>query len=290
MRSIFRKSHWGREVLWGGYLLIAALIVGLGAAPASALTLDPNLVLSGVPNSDFPNGGGTLAGDPFPWLTLEVHTVGTGGAVTISGTASTQSSWFFSGIYLNIAGLESTLSDALWSGSDLTCSGCLFSAFSVASNKWKADGDGYFDSIIGFATPNDSASSDNRFSGTDTFSLTLTCSGDPDCASFNENSFNALSSPTNAQGSGSSSVSGFRIAAHLQGLPSSSSCAQAGFTLTEGSCTSTWIAGTGVNTTTGIQSVPEGPAAVPEPAVVTLVGMGLVGVGLLSRRLKAQKA
>src|SRR5437016_10741392 len=104
MGSIGHKSHWGREVLWAGYLLIAALIVGLAAAPASAsLTLNPNLVLSGVPNSNFPNGGGTLAGDPFPWLTLEVHTIGTG-AVTISGTASTQPSWFFSGIYLNIAG------------------------------------------------------------------------------------------------------------------------------------------------------------------------------------------
>ena len=259
---------------------MAAVALALSVSPAAALTLNPNLTISGVQNSNSPGGGGTLAGDPFPWLTLNITTVGTGGGVTIQGWSSVPPEWFYRALYLNIGNLESTLAGAQWAASDLQCTYCIYSTISVASNAQVADVNKFFDVFVAFETPNTSGDAWNRFSSNDMFSFTLTCTGDPDCASFNENSFDVLSSATNAPGD-TSTPSGFRIAAHLQGLPPN--------------LLSTWIAGTGgPNTFTGpppddsltkTSGTEDGPAAVvPEPGTMTIIGAGLLGLGLLRRR------
>jgi hypothetical protein len=268
MISVRYASH--RIARLGGLVLLCALGVGLAPVSAPALELKPALVISGVPNSNYPGGGGTIQGDPFPWLTVNITDAGSG-VVKIEGEASIQTTWFFSQIHLNIAGIEGLFSGATWTFSDPVCTTCSFETkkavlnSEVKSNSFKADGDGDFDVILRFDT-SDGAST--KFGGTDTFSIKLTCTGDSDCSSFDSTDFDSVSAP-----GGDDPKSGYRIAAHLQGLTNQATCAKAGggTETPEGGCNSTWIAG---RTNTDV----------PEPGIALFLGLGLLGASFVARR------
>ena len=103
-----------------------------------------------------------------------------------------------------------------------------------------------------------------RFNENDLIEFTVTCTLDPDCAGFDATSFSRVTE------------AGFRIGAHVQGIPPSP-CLE-NDAPAEGSCTGGKVFGVAIG------SPVEQPRAVPEPATLMLVATGLAGLVALRRR------
>ena len=126
-------------------------------------------------------------------------------------------------------------------------------SISTGSNAFKADGDGFYDIGLVFASGPPSA----RMDGTDTAMFTITGAGIT-TATFNQLSFGST-------GSGGP----FRSAAHIQGI--------------QPSC-SGWVGDSASNTNGNGQTGPCGSTTVPDGGTtLTLLGLALGGIGAVRR-------
>jgi hypothetical protein len=173
--------------------VVGVCVFILGAYPAEA-TVITNL-------ADFEFSGGTSPAGAAPWLTVRFDDGGGSGSVTLTFEATNLvGGEFVSGLYLNVAsGIDPT---ALNFSSPVKTGTFDTPTISLATDSYKADGDGYFDILLSFAT---SGSGSKRFAANDAISYTIT--GLP---SLTAGSFNALSS--------SGSKPGYPIAAHVQSI------------------------------------------------------------------------
>jgi hypothetical protein len=220
----------------GLVVLMLAAIVRATPAEATVFTYNLSTVLSG--------------NDPVgtsPWLVVTIADTGTPDNVqiTIDANNLTANGQFVTKVYFN---------------SDITLGVSDFSSFSpdpasltfCSGNEaqCKADGDGYFDFVVHFATAN----SADRFNGGETESFTVEHAG------LSANSFNSVSAPGGGNGN-------YYVAAQIQGIPVN--------------CSS-WIGAPG---NPGSASS-GGPcdAQVPVPSTLLLFGSGLLILGVATRR------
>lgn len=121
--------------------------------------------------------------------------------------------------------------------------------------------EGVFDVAFSWSNSNRNGGA-ARFNENDLMEFIVTCTIDPDCGGFGATSFNA------------STAAGFRIGAHVQGIPAGP-CLENN-ELAGGSCTSGKVFGV---------ALPQVPTtqAVPMPATLLLVAT-VVGIGALRRR------
>jgi hypothetical protein len=169
------------------------LLFGLGALPAEAT------VITRLASVEFSNG--TPPAGSAPWLTVRFDDGGGSGSVTFTFEATNLvGSEFVSGLYLNVvSGIDPEdldFDNLVKTGSFNTPS------ISLGTDDYKADGDGYFDILLSFAT---GGGASGRFGPTEALSYTI--SGP---ASLTAGSFAALSA--------SGSKPGHDIAAHVQGI------------------------------------------------------------------------
>jgi hypothetical protein len=174
-------------------ILTVLLLFGLVALPAEAL------VITRLASHEFSNG--TPPAGSAPWLTVRFDDGGGSGSVALTFEATNLvGSEFVSGLYLNVdpAINPTSLSfvNPVKTGSFDTPS------ISRSTDSYKADGDGYFDILLSFAT---GGSASSRFGAGETLSYTI---NGP--ASLTAASFNFLSSSGNKPG--------HPIAAHVQGI------------------------------------------------------------------------
>ncbi len=165
-----RGKSPGRSVRIGSALAALALLLCLcGAAPADTIAFYASQEFS---------GGASPVG-PAPWLGIIFQDAGPG-TVTMTMTArGLTGSEFVSGLYFNLA--PSIAPEALTLANP-TCVGAFATpTVSLGSNAFKADGDGYFDVLVGFATSGGEA---NRFTAGDSISYTITGPANLSAASF----------------------------------------------------------------------------------------------------------
>jgi len=159
---------------------VLALILAASLVPsAAALTIQLSTEYS---------GGTAPSGSP-PWVTVVATDVAGGVNLTLTNTNLTGTE-FVSEIYLNLT--SSLLGTLAFTNPVKTGT---FSLPTISSSsgptEFKADGGGYFDLRIGFATDES-----NRFGAGESLSYLVTSSG----AGFNANSFNLLSEPSGGNG------------------------------------------------------------------------------------------
>jgi hypothetical protein len=145
------------------------------------------------------SGGAPPAG-PTPWLTVRYDDGGASGSVTMTFTATNLvGSEFVSGLYLNV--VPSMDPNALTFGSPVKTGSFTSPAIHRGTDAFKADGDGYFDILLSFATSGGEA---GRFTAADAVSYTITGPASLTAASFAARS--------------ASRGTGYPIAAHVQGI------------------------------------------------------------------------
>jgi len=220
----------------GLVVLMLAAIVRATPAEATVFTYNLSTVLSG--------------NDPMgtsPWLVVTIADTETADNVqiTIDANNLAANGQFVTKVYFN-SGITLGASD--FSGFSPNPASLTFCSGNQA--QCKADGDGYFDFVVNFAT----ASGADRFNGGETESFTVAHAG------LSATSFNSVSAPGGGNGN-------YYVAAHIQGIPVN--------------CSS-WIGALG---NPGSASS-GGPcdAQVPVPSTLILFGSGLLILGVATRR------
>ena len=235
-------------------LLVVALALGVifGDAPANATSYTYNL------SSIF---GGFNPGGTAPWLTATINDGGGTGSVTVtmSVSSSLPSGEFVSDVFFNV---DPTINPANLSFSNSSGQAAASITHTTGGNCCNADGGGLYDIDFGFETANNS----NRFTAGESSVYTITATG------LTAGSF--LFASTVHGGNGT-----WGAAAHIQGIANTSG----------GQTCSVFIGsqehgGSGSGSSSGdCGQLP--PAEVPEPSVLLLLGVGLIAVGGVARRL-----
>lgn len=175
------------------FLTIAALyVVTLGVSQAKGAVI--------IYQASMEFSHGTPPAGPAPWLTVTYDDGGASGSVTMTFTATNLvGSEFISGLYLNV--VPTVDPNALTFGSPVKTGSFTSPAIQRGTDAFKADGDGYFDILLSFAT---SGGAGGRFTAGDAVSYTITGPASLTAASFAATS--------------ASSRMGYHIAAHVQGI------------------------------------------------------------------------
>ncbi|MBN1930635.1 MAG: PEP-CTERM sorting domain-containing protein [Desulfobacterales bacterium] len=230
------------------FLLIITILV-FGMVPstwATSISFDLGYEFSGGTS---PQGG-------IPWVTVTFDDEGSTGSVVMtinnSGLTGTE---FMSEFYFNFdspgtlsADSEEKFNDysIISSSTHTAIDSFKYDANGDNQKGYKADGDGFFDLVIGFPESGD------RFAANEIFALTLTGTD------ITAGSFNYLS-----EGAGNS-PNGWYVAAHIQGIGP------------EGK-DSGWV-------TDGGGGGGGGGDPIPEPATLMLLGIGLLGTTVITRK------
>jgi hypothetical protein len=232
----------------GAWLCAAGLLIA--ATPAFSATIVFNY------NQEY-SGGQAPAGSA-PWMVSTLSTSPTTytiGSTTYNAVRLTidlsnlQSGAFISETDFNI---DPTLNPANLSFSFVSGNSHANVAPSLATNSFKADGDGYYDISFGFPT-----SSGNTFGSGTLATFDIMATNAATAGALTPESFAFLSQPAGGHGP-------FYAAAHVQNT--TGACGTSG-------CTgSGWIAPSGY--------------VVPLPAAAWLFGSGLLGLGVIARRKK----
>jgi hypothetical protein len=180
--------HLGKSLLVVG---VCVFVLGTYAADAAVITK----------LADFEFSSGTSPAGAAPWLTVRFDDGGGSGSVTLTFEATNLvGTEFVSGLYLNV---DPAISPGSLSFSTPVKTGSFTTpTISLATNSYKADGDGYFDILLSFATGGGASS---KFGPAEALSYTITGP-----ASLTAASFDFLSS--------SGSKPGYPIAAHVQSI------------------------------------------------------------------------
>jgi len=174
-------------------LVVGVCVFALGAYPAGAT------VITRLASVEFSNA--TPPAGNAPWLTVRFDDGGGSGSVTLTFEATNLvGSEFVSGLYLNVvSGIDPS---GLSFVNPVKTGSFDIPTISLGTDQFKADGDGYFDIRLSFAT---GGGASKRFGSTEALSYTI---NGP--ASLTAASFDALSASGNKPG--------LEIAAHVQGI------------------------------------------------------------------------
>ena len=227
---------------------LGALIAGVFAAVSLSTAHAAVLELEYV--GEF-SGAANPSGSP-PWLRAKFEDTGANTVQLTLTSLLNSSSEFVSGFYFNMDPLPLALvinyvTPPISTGPNIT-------SYSTGLNAFKADGDGFFDLLMEFAT----SSGSGRFDGSDVSIFSLQAAG-LSVASFNSISVN-----------GPVGKNGFLSAAHVQGIAPT----QCNDPAEGNACTSGWV----------YAQVRRPPQEIPEPSALLLSGVALVGLAALRRR------
>lgn len=235
------------------------------AGPGGPTCFRPNVVISGNAASGNP---AVIDGSTFPWLAVKVMDTTTDNAVLVQMRADLENpAHFFSNVYMNLAdSLVGKTFTAVANPNPVPTSDTVTpGAVEFGNNDYKADGDGFFDIRFNFAT-----SGTEKFEGTEYVTYLITCTN---CTGTDAGGNEQLTETSLNFFSTGGDKGAFRIAAHLQGLATSTNCVGGAE-----SCSSVWIGGQGTG------------GDVPEPATLVLATATMGFGGAIWKGIRRRRA